>query len=77
MVAAVMAVAVAGQGMAVLAVQVGQMLERMVVEWCRAIVAGNGQIRAQQSTKMCLYMWSMGKTMVVVRTVAGDVDNDI
>jgi len=71
------AVASAGWGMAVLAAQVDQMLERMVVEWCRAIVADDGQMRAQQSTKMHPYTWSMGKRMMVVGTVAGNINNDV
>ena len=76
MVAAVMAVAVAGQCTAVLVAQVDQMLEQMVVEWRGAILADDGQTRAQQSTKMRPYMWSMEKTMVVVG-VAGNIDNDV
>ena len=65
----VVAVALAGWGTSVLAAQVDQMLERMVVEWGRAKVADDGQMRAQQSTKMCPYTWSMGKAMVADETV--------
>ena len=77
MVAAVTAVAVAGQCTAVLVAQVDQMLEQMVVEWCGAMEMNNGQTRAQQSTKMHPYTWSMGKRMVVIGRVVGNIDNDV
>ncbi len=73
----VVAVASVGRDTAVLVALVDQTLERMVVEWCRAIVADDSQTRAQQSTKARPYTWSMGKTMVADKTVVGNIDDDV